>query len=321
MKNIKFNLLAIISIFLFACSEEDKPNDYVLDNTIYGGGILRTIKVNNLDMDNNNFLTTKFSVLLEVQDIQNGQLTDKIKLFVKFIDKNGNNNSKLETLFKTYSKSDFLSNQSGQRELPYILVEAPLTQVKTVLGLTDAQVITCDQFEFRLELIHTDGKVFTSTNTSQAIYGGYFSSPFKYISNVKGGVYPDNISGTHTFVTKGMYIPGEESCGGTVNGTVNWGDTGTEGLYTTSDLSFGLFESSCWLDDPANSATARVKWFCKDVTTTGGDQYGSSWAYTIKSCVGNKLTISFKSSFGTGEGGKVVITRQGGANWPAIMQQ
>jgi hypothetical protein len=322
MKTLKSIFLLFAFVFVTSsCDDKETLVDQVMDGTTYGGGVLRTIKINNLDMDNDNFATTKFSVTVEVQDIQNGQLMDKVKVYAKFLDKNGNGNSKPETLFKTLTKNDFLFGQTGQRELPYLLIDAPLSQLKTLFNLTDAQVKTCDQFEFRLELVQTDGKVFSVSNSSPTLFGGYFSSPFKYTSNVKGGVYPDNLAGTHTFVTTGMYIPGSASCGGTATGSVTWTSAGAEGLYSTSDLSFGLFQSSCWSDGPATSATARVKWFCKDVTSTGGDQYGSTWAYTVKSCVGNKLTITFKSSYGTGEGGTTVITRQGGANWPLIMQQ
>jgi hypothetical protein len=62
---------------------------------------------------------------------------------------------------------------------------------------------------------------------------------------------------------------------GTVTGTVTFGAT-TPGVYTTTDLGFGQFGSTCWGDSPATSAGARVRWFCNNLVTGGGDQYGDT---------------------------------------------
>jgi hypothetical protein len=86
------------------------------------------------------------------------------------------------------------------------------------------------------------------------------------------------------------------------------GDTATPGVYTTSDLGFGQFGSTCWGDSPATSAGARVRWFCNNLVTGGGDQYGDTYAYTITAASGNK------NHDGSTYGDAGTTTRAGGAN-------
>jgi hypothetical protein len=68
-------------------------------------------------------------------------------------------------------------------------------------------------------------------------------------------------------------------------------NTATPGVYTTTDLGFGQFGSTCWGDSPATSAGARVRWFCNNLVTGGGDQYGDT--YTNYAASGSKITIAW----------------------------
>jgi hypothetical protein len=54
------------------------------------------------------------------------------------------------------------------------------------------------------------------------------------------------------------------ACGTTVTGSVVFGAT-APGVYTISDLSLGMFGSSCYGDNPAFSASSRVTWFCNNL--------------------------------------------------------
>lgn len=307
--------MVVILAFIMGCSSDDKIIDKVFNNTT-SGAALRTIDLISGEIDNDNMQEARFAVLLEIQDAQNGNLTEEVQLYVTFIDNNDQGNSTEEILFRIYTPNDFTP---GIRELPYLNVNIPLSELKTFFSLTDDEVVTCDQFIFRFAIKLKDGRVFSRDNSSNNVLGGsYFQSPFTYTTNVVGGPLPDDLSGTHTFTTTDMFRPGADPCGGTVTGSVTWTATATPGTYATSDFSFGMFESSCWFDDPATSGNARVKWFCRTLTPEGNDQYGESWEYTIISIQGPDMVIEFLSTYN--EGGRATITRAGGIDWPAIMQ-
>lgn len=317
MKKIINSLCVILfSIFFFSCSEGENPIDYVLENTKNGGGALRTIKVDNPSVavgDPN----AKFQVTLEVQDENNGQNTDRIDVYIKFIDNSTGNgsNPKAEVLLKSIPASAFTA---GTRELPFVVVSATIAELKAKFGITDAQYTGGDQFVIRLAQVLKDGRVFTRANSNANIVGGaYFSSPFQYNANVVCPI-TESLAGTHTYVTTNMKAAGA-ACGTSVAGSVVFGSTATPGVYTISDLSFGMFGSSCYGDSPAFSASSRVTWFCNNLIASGTDQYGDSYTFTIVAASGPTITINWRSTYN--DSGTTVLTRQGGANWPAIFMR
>lgn len=179
------NLLSvfILAASLFSCTEGDNTVDFVLQNTKYGGGSLRNVAVTSPNITLGD-PAAKFSVQLEVQDIENGKGTSSIEIYVSFKDnstKNGNN-PKSEVLLRTVSSTDFVA---GARELLNANIVVTITELKTKLALTNAQFTGGDQFTIRLVQVLKDGRRFTNTNASANITGGaYFSSPFLYNANV-----------------------------------------------------------------------------------------------------------------------------------------
>lgn len=310
--------LLLIALTLFSCSEGDNIIDSVLSDTVIGGGTLRTITPitsPTIALGNAN---AKFEVTVEIQDPKNGADTDKIDVYASFKDNfpADGNNSKTEVLIKTISASQFFA---GTRELPFAIIVVTAAELKSKLVLTDAQYTGGDQFIIRLSQVMKDGRVFTNTNANANITGGaYFSSPFRYNANVVCPI-TENLAGSHTYVTtnmkKGAGGPSGASCGGTVTGTVTWTATATPGVFTTSDLGFGQF-GSCWGDDPATGATARITWFCNNLVASGTDQYGDSYNYKITAAAGKTITIEWINTWG--DAGTTVITRAGGGNWPTI---
>ena len=318
MKRInKILIVTIIAFSLFNCSTEDKIVDEV-NNGLQSGIILRNIETTSGEYDNDNPSTASFATRVEIDDFKNGNYVEKINVYAAYADNNGGANTKPEAFVKAINATDFTE---GPRGLLEAIVTVTMTELRGTLNLTAAQVRTCDVATIRLEAVGKDGRVYTNENSSPTITGGsFYSSPFLYSANVVGGTLVDSLAGNHTFTTTGMYIPGSPSCGGTATGTITWTESGTPGLYNVNDMSFGLFESSCWNDSPAVSASSQIKWFCKTLTSIGTDQYGSTWSYTITEVNGPVLKMEFISSYLTGEGGKVTITREGGLDWPAIMQ-
>ena len=318
MKNIKrILIISLIAFSLYNCSSEDKVIDSVFSG-VKSGIVLRNIEIISGDYDNDNPSTANFTAKIEIQDNENGNYTSQINVYASYSDNNGSVNNRTESLVKTINASEFLD---GPRGLPQTIITVTMAELKTALNLTAEQVRTCDVATIRLEAVGNDGRVFTNENSSPTITGGtFFSSPFLYSANVVGGTLVDTLAGNHTYTTTNMFIPGTPSCGGVVSGTISWTESGTPGVYNVNDMSFGLFESSCWNDAPAVSSNSQVKWFCKTLTSLGTDQYSSTWTYTITKVEGPILKIEFLSSYDTGEGGVVTITREGGIDWPAIMQ-
>ncbi|MBC5864159.1 hypothetical protein L1S34_12710 [Flavobacterium sp. K77] len=312
-KLIKYLSVVVLSTYLFSCSEGDNPVDFVLENTVNGGGALRTIKVDNPSIALGD-ANAKFQVTLEVQDKNDGKDTERVDVYVSFVDNSAGNgtNPKAEGLLKSIAAANFTA---GTRELPQAVISVTIAELKTKLGLTDAQYTGGDQFVIRLAQVLKDGRVFTRSNSNTNVVGGaYFASPFQYSANVVCPI-TESLAGTHTYVTTNMKAAGA-ACGTSVSGTVRFTETATPGVYAISDLSFGMFGSSCYGDNPANSAGSRVTWFCNNLVASGTDQYGDSYTYTITAASGNTITLNWRSTYN--DSGTTTLTRQGGANWPAI---
>jgi len=303
-----------IALSLFACTEGDKVIDQVLTQTEIGGGVLRTLTISSPTIALGN-AASKFAAVVEIQDVNKSLDTDKIDVYVRFKDNNpaDGNNTKAEVLLKSISSTSFTQ---GTREFLNASIEVTLSELKSKLSITDAQYTGGDQFIVRLAQVMKDGKVFTNTNTAGTVKGSaFFSSPFEYNANVVCPI-TESLAGEHTYVTTNMKAAGA-ACGTSVSGTVIFTETTTPGVYTISDLSFGMFGSSCYSDSPAFKAdSSKVTWFCNNFVAGGTDQYGDSYTFTITAATGNSITLNWKSTYN--DSGTTVLTRKGGANWPSI---
>ena len=86
-----------------------------------------------------------------------------------------------------------------------------------------------------------------------------------------------------------------------------------------SDLGFGQYGSSCWNDTPATSGGAIITEVCGKLISGGADQYGLTYNWVITSVSGDKLSISWSNNYG--DSGDVVITREGGVDWPPLFTE
>jgi hypothetical protein len=327
-KTIKF--LSIVTLFFtaFSCSEKEMINDNMYSPTEANyGAILRTLKLNGTSVSTSvntasltyNSDSSPFTLSLEANDHVNGQLLDKIEAFVSFRKNTGVPIAQqVETtpiLFKTFAANTLGTSTIG---LPQLEFATTLLEVRTKLNITPNSYSGGDQFFILFKYYMKDGRVYSNNNTSATVQGGsYNRSPFKYTLNVVCPI-SESLAGTHTYVLSNV-IKGAGATGapfaGTSTGTVTWADTSTPGTYTTTDLGFGQF-ALAWGDTPAVSASSRVRWFCSNMVAVGLDQYGDSYTYNKVSCVGPVMTIDFVNTYN--DAGRVVITRQGGLNWPTI---
>lgn len=211
-KTHKFLLVtALTTSLFFSCTEADNEIDKVFEGTTRGA-VLRTINVvsNELPTDNIADASATFAVDLEIQDEQNGDLTESVEVYVRFRDNTiadgGTDASKPEVLLSTIASSSFTQGPL----LPRLSYSAGITEILSALSLTEGDVAGGDDFVFRFELVLTDGRRFSVAQNSATITGSFFSSPFQYTASIVCSETPP-IPGTWT-------IDGEDSFGDGWNG-------------------------------------------------------------------------------------------------------
>lgn len=127
-----------------------------------------------------------------------------------------------------------------------------------------------------------------------------------------------SLGGTHSFVSTNLQAITGTCPTGEVTGTVTWTDQGG-GIYLISDLGFGQYGTTCWNDTPATSGAATFTDACNLIISGGQDQYGLTYIWVITDVSGPELSISWSNDYG--DSGDVVITREGGEDWPALFTQ
>ena len=316
-KVIKVGLSLIFSMTLFfSCTTRDTVVDQVLDG-VTNGAVLRTTQVFNADIPLGNE-TALWSVEIEVQDYQDGDLLSQVRVYAGFKDNNddGVDVNTVEQLFQTLNVDDF---SPGPFDLPRATLVLTAAEMLSAFGLDFADTNSGDQYQIRLELELTDGRIFTNTDAAGIITGGFFASPYFYNANVICE-FERSIAVDYDYLSYDMGAGdgsgGQQTTGaGPINGTISWGDGGDISLVTTPDYSFGMF-GFVWGDSPATNGMASVKWFCATLTPQAADQYSDTYTYDITNVNGSTMTIDWINTWG--DIGTVELTRQDGLDWPGV---
>tara|TARA_R110000868_G_scaffold220257_3_gene471422 strand:- start:22479 stop:23396 length:918 start_codon:yes stop_codon:yes gene_type:complete len=162
-----------------------------------------------------------------------------------------------------------------------------------------------------LNILNDDGTSGTGTNIQTTVL---FTTVITYPVSC-----PSDLGGTHSYVSSNLQAAFGAGCPtGDVTGTVTFTDQGG-GIYLVSDLGFGQYGSSCWNDTPATSGGAIITEVCGKLISGGADQYGLTYNWVITSVSGDKLSISWSNNYG--DSGDVVITREGGVDWPPLFTE
>ncbi|GGD88032.1 hypothetical protein [Planktosalinus lacus] len=204
MKNIflKSTLFSLVFLF-FACSDTDVITDQVFEDTTTGG-ILRTLE-STTDLPIG-LADTGVELLLEVQDEEDGDLSDFIEVYASFRHITGGGaNDRDEVLLKTVPNSEWTY---GER-LPRALVTATLPELQAALSLGDDDFTGGDRFIIRVELVFKDGRRFSDYNSSATVLGNlFFASPFVYNANVTCVVPEESFLGSYTVTAAGPGVNG-----------------------------------------------------------------------------------------------------------------
>lgn len=194
-----YSILSVLLVLLItSCSNDDKAIEIVLEE-VERGAILR-----NIDRVSPNFertdLQSRFIVILEEQDLEEGALFDFVRLYLQFKDRTPDNgdNSRSEIILKDIPSSDF---QVGNNGLPVGTIEVIYQEAIDVLSLDVGAIQTSDQFELRAEIHLTDGRTFSTEKGSASILTDacFFKSPYRYVINVIDAISDDLFTGIYNY--------------------------------------------------------------------------------------------------------------------------
>lgn len=212
MKRTKILSLSLLAL-LGSCAESDNAIDELFDNT-ERGAVLRTISVNNPNFSISD-LNSSFSVTLEAQDAEMGNLVESMDVYVSFTDKtpgkpDANDYSKDEVFVENVPVSEWGTSTLGLPQIDYAIT---FGDALSALSLTESEFAGGDEFDIRFALKLKDGRVFTNTDGNGNIFtGSYFRSPFSYRSPIVCPV-------TFDPPTEGVWtIDGQDSYGDGWNG-------------------------------------------------------------------------------------------------------
>ncbi|WP_299000062.1 hypothetical protein ACOKFD_08480 [Flagellimonas sp. S174] len=337
--NYKIAILGLALATLVACETDDKIVDEILAE-VGTGAVIRTIDEDN-DLVYNDETDafdagSAYTLVLEEQDEEEGALLESVEIFVNFDDNStdGGDMTTTEVSLQTLQASEF---STGDRGLPQVTVSYTSDELIAATGIDESMIIGKDRFEFRLVLNLTNGETYTNTDVGGPVSGGaFFSAPFEYFPVIECSI-TESLAGTHTYVTTDIRpAPGGGGLcsGGSANGVVTWTESSElSGVLTSSDMSFGQYEDCYTGRGPAAGDDIEIEWDCTLLTPDGevfledgvvvpndeGDNDPDTeitYSYEITNVSGPDMTIEFSSS--TGDAGTVVVTREGGVDWPVI---
>lgn len=127
---------------------------------------------------------------------------------------------------------------------------------------------------------------------------------------------PSELGGTYSFVATSITSgPGGGTCGGTTSGTGTFTESATNGIYESSDFTFGQF--GCAYGDTPPAGTLRLNDVCDRLFFTGIDKYGDSYTINVVSVTASVLTIDWVNTYG--DGSRVALTRTDAKTWPLTL--
>ncbi len=197
--NNYYILFAVAGVLALAsCEDPELPVDTVTDG-ITRGAALRTVNLISSELPIGES-DAEFSAEFEVQDIEGGTLVDNINIYIAFSDNTVEPGAPdfdvAEALFATLSSADFTEGPFG---LPRTSFSVSFGELLAFTGVNEDNLLGGDFFPIRFELVLSDGRTFSSTNSNANNLGGsFYSSPFIYFPTVICPVPETAFVGTYT---------------------------------------------------------------------------------------------------------------------------
>ena len=182
----------LIPLLIISCSNDDKVAfTNAEDREI--GAYVRTTETVNSDFSIDNPADI-FRVELEVHDEQNGSLLESIEVYLTY--KESGASPSTEVLLKTLERDVFVIGEFGKPVSP---LTVSFEEALGAFNLTMADMSCKDQFEVRINQKLTDGRSFTTGQSSSKILAAddFWSSPFCYTINIVEPIPEDQFTGVY----------------------------------------------------------------------------------------------------------------------------
>lgn len=194
LRLIKTCFFIFLPIVTFTSCTKEMAQTETLEPSVTG--FLRTLELTNSDLELNDS-EGFFSIDLEANDSQNGDLLENVDVFVAFKSNNGINEAGQEVWLKSLDKEEFSQGNGG---FPQVSLRISYSEFVVT---TNAGDIQCgDQFLVRLQLNLTNGSSFSTSNSnSPAVIGmdTTINSPFCYTVNIVEAMLPETFTGLYRY--------------------------------------------------------------------------------------------------------------------------
>ncbi|MGY6744765.1 MAG: hypothetical protein ACXIUQ_18665 [Cecembia sp.] len=322
IKKIGFGFLMSLMVVITACVDFIEPNvPYATFNT---GLYLRTISGGTgQNWSIFELPTSRFNMEIEAVDAEEGQTLETVEIFVRhrrliagvgfeYIPA-GSSSQVNQVLIGTMTRADFqrATENPNHPTTRYLRGSFSISAAEVVaaLGVSFADIEGADAFEFRLRATDRFGRVFTDTNRSPDVQGGFFyRSPFRYDVPV---VCPSDLGGTFRFQSTDM-SSAFGSCPGTIEGEVTFTPVSGTTSYIVSDATFGFWD--CY-GDAFDGGEVRLNDACGRLSFSGTDKYGDQYTFNFISNDGSELVFVWVNS--SNETGRVTLFANEGRPWPS----
>ncbi len=231
MLNKVLFLLAAATIVLTGCVDEELSPVVTQETLLFGAfPFLEELRTGEFDLAN--LSSSAYEMDVSFVDNNAGEFVAQYNVYVSFDDNNPDNGdlSTESTLWKSFTPADF--SVLGVKNSLGLTLRIPFSEVAGFVGAgAEGDVISGDRFQFRTEIVHTDGRVFSEANSTSAIttaFGGiwdfnvtatcpladtdfvgpytvsygYIYEPYTIFGRVIQGWYPDPMNETVTLALR-----------------------------------------------------------------------------------------------------------------------
>ncbi|MDC7995984.1 hypothetical protein [Altibacter sp. HG106] len=231
---IKIYGLLIVAVAMVGCEEELVVDD--VTNGTTRGAVLRTITpiaANEIAVGAESSEVV-FDVTLEEQDAQNGDLLESVDVFATFTDNSPDNGDTTgatvgsEVLLRSIPASEWTDGPFG---LPRYNLVITAGDFYSAFGLAGDNIFGGDNFTTRLQLNLTDGRTFSVNNAGSIITGGFFNSPFQYITPTVCPVEADEFVGAYALTSQTPGVLGFNVFASDLVADISAGDTSVDRMF------------------------------------------------------------------------------------------
>ena len=184
MLNKLYLFLALAAVVVVGCADEDLQ-PAVTQDTLLFGAFPRLVELRTGEFDLADLQNSSYEMEVDFVDNAGGADIAQYRVFVAFDDNSVDSLrpdlSTESAEYRVYTPDDFTEGPNGNLG---ITVTIPFADVASFAGVPLDSIESGDRFEVRTEVVKTDGRVFSSANSTPAI------------TNAFGGIFNFNITAT-----------------------------------------------------------------------------------------------------------------------------